>query len=316
MKRRTLSLCLSLTATTLVSSLPAKAASINFDDLQLISTRPIAFNEFLSFNGNPADNQGITGFLNPDPTAPDGGHFEITANSPPGDRAPYYTVGRQGSPEASGATRATSLEGGTGFSNFFDYINDNSLDLGNVGYGFGQKLGRDFTETWNLGDDLLGQDWLASPTSSVEERIYQADPNAVESFLVFNDIKFIEFNYSPFYVILDTGETMDFIDDLDIFITDAVVPRKASGLSPLLDGLAEAFLEDVNSRGGKVQLYVEDPGVPPSPPAFFDPVNSRVGFNVPFPLQIRVVNIPESSPFFGLVVVGVLGVLTKGKFQR
>jgi len=315
MKTRTISFCLGLTITTVISSLPAKAASINFDNLQLIPVRPIDSDNVLSFYGEPEDNQGQTAFLNFDPTAPDFGHREISKNSPPDQFAPYYTVGRQSSPEQSGATRATSLNGGTGFMNFFSYVNTNSIDLSRIGFGYGQKSDQAFTETWNLGDDLLGQDWLASPDSRIEERIYQANPNSVESFLVLDDMQFINFDYSPLYVVFDKGETVAFQDDAEIVVTEAVNAQKVSGLDPLLDGLAESFVQDVKLQGGKVQIFSEDSGVP-DPVPVIDPSTGFALFNLRLPLSIRAVQVPEPSAISGLFLVGTLGTLLNKRRQN
>ena len=315
MKTRTLPFCIGLTITTVISSLPAKAASFNFDDLQLIPVRPIDSDNFLSFNGEPEDNQGQTAFLNPDPTAPDFGHREISKNSPPDQFAPYYTVGRQSSPEQSGATRATSLNGGMGFMNFFNYINTNSIDLSRIGFGYGQKSDRAFTETWNLRDDLLGQDWLASPDSTIEERIYQANPNSVESFLVLDDMQFITFDYTPLYVVLDKGETVAFQDDAEIVLTEAVKAQKVSGLDPLLNGLAESFVQDVKLQGGKVQIVSEDSGVSEPVPAI-DPSTNFALFNLRLPLSIRAVQVPEPSAIGGLFLVGTLATLFNKRRQN
>lgn len=310
MKNQTISFYLGLTLTTAMSALPAKAAVFNFDEFQLIPVRPISSNHVLSFNGKPEDNQGQTAFLNSDPNAPDFGHREISKNSPPNQFAPYYAVGRQSSPEPTGATRATSLNGGMGFTNFFSYLNTNGIDLSSIGFGYGQKPGRDFTETWNLGDDLLGEDWLASPNSTIEERIYQAEPDAVQSFLVFNNIPFVNLDYSPLYVVFDKGETTSFQDDSEIVLTEAVKVQKISGLDPLINGLAETFLQDVNLNGGKVQLFSQDTGVA-DPVPIFDPNTGFLIINLRLPLTLSAVavQVPESSTVVGLFMVGTLGAL-------
>jgi len=316
MKTRTISFCLGLTITTVISSLPAKAASINFDDLQLIPVRPINSNNFLSFSGEPDENQGQTAFFNLDPSAPDSGHLEISKNSPPGNIAPYYATGRQSSPEQSNANRSGTLDGVTGFTNFFQYLNGNSINFHEIGFGYGQKNDRAFTETWNLGDDLLGQDWLASPDSTIEERIYQANPDAVESFLVINNTKkFINFGYSPLYAIFDQGATQSITDNTDIFLTQALMVQKVADLDPLTDGLANAFLLDVNLHGGKVQLVVEDSAVE-DPTPIFDPDTGYVIVNFPLPLTLRTVQVPEPSAIGGLFLVGTLGTLFNKRRQN
>lgn len=306
MKNNAFSLLLGLTVTTAFNSLPVKAASIDFDQLQLINTRPIESNYFLSFFGDQNDNQGQTAFFNSDPNAPDSGHVEISKNSPPGNIAPYYAIGRESSPLSIDSTRSTSLINTTGFDNFLNYLNDNSIHFNRIGFGYGPKSGNTFTETWNLGDDLLGQDWLASPDSTIEERIYQADPNAVESFLVLDDIKFINFDYSPFYVVFDKGETESFIDDTEVFWTNPMEVEKYSGLDPLTDGLANALLGDVNQSGNRIQLILEDSGVE-DPLPIFDPNTGYVFVNIRLPLELRAVSVPEPASVLGLFLVTLLG---------
>ena len=317
MKIRTLSFCLGLTMTTMVSSLPAQAASINLDELQLIPVRPIDSDHFLFFDGDPNNNEGQSPFLNFDPTAPDHGHAEISKNSTPGNVAPYYTTGRQSAPEQSGANRSATLEGTTGFTNFFNYLNNNNINFSEIGFGYGQKIDRDFTETWNLGDDLLGQDWLGSPDSTLEERIYQADPDAVESFLILGDTKFISFDYSPIYAILDKGETTQFDDDEDLFFTKRSRANKVEGLDPFIEGLADAFLEDVNLHGGGVQVVIEDSGVEDPVPTFVPGNPNYVQFNIRLPLTIRAVaQVPEPSTVMSLFLVGTFGALFNKRRQN
>lgn len=316
MKFNTLSLCLSL-GLSIISSLPASAASIDPDNLQLIPVTELDFDFALSFSGEPENNQGQTAIFNSDPTAPDFGHAEISQNSPPNQFAPYYTTGRQSSPEQSGATRATTLDGGMGFTNFFNYLNTNSLDSADIGFGYGQKDELPFTETWNLGDDILGQDYLASTDSTLEERIYQANPDNVESFLVFDDTKFINFGYSPFYVAFDKGETIAFSDDSEIVLTEVIGAQKTSGLNPFLDGLAEAFLLDVELQGGGLQIFSEDTGIA-EPVPIFDPSTGYATVNLPLPLSIRAVNVsvPEPSAIFSLFLVGILSNLLRKRPQN
>lgn len=308
---RTYSVSMLFTVTAALTTgfpLAVEAATFNYDQLQLIKTRPVESNNFLSFFGNPNDNQGLAAFVNLDPNAPAFGHTEISLNSP-GNPSPYYGVGRNSSPEESGATRTatlTELNFG-GFSNFVNYLTNNGISADSIGLSYGLKTGKKFTEAWNLGDDLFGEDWLASPTSTVEERIYQAAPDAVEIFLSLNDEKIINFGYSPFYVVLDYGETTAIEDDIDIFLTDIVPAKKQTGLSLLGDGLANAFLKDVSLGGGGIQTISESFGVE-EPPIV---INNGFGiFNLPFPVSLRTAplkSVPEPSSILGLLTIGSLG---------
>lgn len=290
------------------AQLPVRAASFDYDQLQLIPVRPIESSNTLSFFGDFNNNEGQSSYLNVDPTASDRGHLEISLNAS-GGPSPYYGVGRNSSPEENGATRAATLEGVNGFSNFANYLIDNSISLDSIGVGYGLAAGRDFTEAWNLGNDILGEDWLGSPTSTLEERIYQAEPDAVEIFVSFNDEKIINLGYSPFYIVLDYGETPAFADDFDAFLSDIVPATKQPGLSPLADGLAEAFLQDVKLAGGGVQSVTEIDGVVP------DIIRINNGFiisNVSIPFSLRAVarSVPEPSSVLGLLTLSSLGIFS------
>ncbi|WP_309731243.1 PEP-CTERM sorting domain-containing protein [Chamaesiphon sp. OTE_75_metabat_556] len=321
MKLSNFALLSSLASTSLaiVFSVPVQAASFNYNDLQLIQSRPLTFTNSLNFFGDPNSNQGYVAFLNVvDPTALDAGHAEISLNDLPGNIAPYYASGRNGSPLVSNtATRAATLNGINGFSNFSNYVTTNSISISDLGYGFGAKSNQDFRQTWNLGADVLGQNWLGSTTSNVEERIYAANPNAVERFMNFGTTKILQFGYSDEYAIFSFGATTSTNDDFDILFSNPVAVTKEAGLSPLLDGLADAFLADVNPNGGgRIQFVSEDPGAPTSSGSFQDPYFIA---NVRFPLSIRVVSesaataVPEPSGIGGLLLLGTFGLLNKLK---
>lgn len=274
----------------------------------MIKARPLPFTNSLSLFGDPANNEGYVAFFNVDPNVPDGGHFEIGLNDPPGNRAPYYASGRHVSPEIGNtATRSATLNGINGFSNFFNYLTNNSISFSDLGYSFGVKSNQDFRKTWNLGDDKLGQDWLASPTSTIEERIYTANPNAVEHFLSFGTTKILQFGYTPEYVAFDYGKTLSNDDDLEVLFSNPVSVAKELGLSPLLDGLADAFLADVNQNGGLVQFVTEDEGAPVLSASFNNPY---IIANVRYPLSIRIVSVPEPSTLIGILSLGALGLLS------
>lgn len=311
MRSRSFSIVFTVTtALTTGFSITAQAATFDFDQLELITTRPIESDTFLSFFGTQ------TGFFNPDRTAPDSGHLDISLNSP-GNPAPYYGTGIQSSPLAMGETRSGSLDGISNFTNFLSYLTDNNIDFSNIGFGYGQKADRDFTETWNLGEDLLGQDWLASPDSTIEERIYQADPNAVESFLTLGDTKFMSFSYTPLYAAFDYGETIEDGDNIEVIFTEVVTPEKGNNLDSLTDGLANAFLQDVTTNGGGVQFVLEDIGVADALPVF-DPNTGFVVVEFPLPLSMRAVSVPEPASIFGLLAIGSLSltsILKKAKSQ-
>jgi len=307
------SLVIGLTATAAVwTPLPAEAATFDYSRVENIDARPIDSDHVLNFFGDPSENEGFTAFFNLDFTAPDVGHIEISKNAP-GNIAPYYTTGRQASPEEpdSGSTRSASLNHVTGFSNFFSYLSDNSISLSTIGLGYGQKSDRDFRATWNLGEDKQGQDWFASPDSNLEERIYRANPDDVEIFISYEDTKILNFGYTDFYNILDYGDSVDNTDDFDIILTDPFTAEIVEGLDPFSAGLAQAFLVDIAEAGGGVQVVFEEAGVEDAPLMFGN------GFGVlsfPFPFTLRgvaIATVPEPSSVIGIFMLGALGALAR-----
>ncbi len=185
------------------------------------------------------------------------GHTETALNSPR-NPAPYYAAGIDFSPEnlvnPLGATRAaTLLNNITGFSNFSTFLTNNSIYVGRIGFSFGPKNG-DFTKSWNLGDDINGQNYFSSPTSSLEERIYAANLNEVESFLLLDTTKILSFGYSDIYSFLEYGATTAPSDDTEAIISDPFTVSKVAGLLGEFDGLANAFFIEIPT--GQVLHFV------------------------------------------------------------
>ncbi|MGK7949319.1 MAG: PEP-CTERM sorting domain-containing protein [Xenococcaceae cyanobacterium] len=303
----------SIATATIVPSLPVHAAAcetgdlFDFDSINFIDTRPINSNNCLRFFGervgqNDPDPQGFVayGF----------GHIETSLNAP-GNPAPYYAAGIDFSPEnLPGARRAaTLLDDITGFSNFDDFLTDNDISVDRIGFSFGPKDG-DFTKTWNLGADINGQNYFSSPTSTLEERIYSANPDDIEIFLLLDDTKVVNFGYSDIYSFLEYGGSVAADDDSEAIISDPFRAFKTEGLSGLSDGLADAFLADVGND--RVQLVSEDTGVVPDfvsvsdPFGPFDPIVS-----IRFPTQLRVVNVPEPSIMVSLLGLSVIAVSSR-----
>lgn len=288
----------------------------DFEQLRFIESRPIESDVLLEFQGLPSENQGFVGFFNQDPNAPDRGHTLVPLNSRvdiPGvpDNAPYYGTGRQGSPEdpSTNATRTASLVNGTGFSSFGNYLADNGIGVGDIGFAFGQKEDRNVRQTWNLGDDEFDEDWFATPDSPIEERIYRANPNDVELGLFNGTTKIVDFSYSDYYAVVDYGPTTEFQDDIESNFTDPLRVNKVSGLSALDEGLADAFIEDVFAAGNRVQIVNSFDG---------DDLLQRTGdgldiFVLPFPLELRVVSVPEKPLTWGLLMFGVLAAISRRK---
>ena len=313
------SILVGLTSTVaIVAPLPVKAVTFDFDQLQYISSRPIDSAYRLDLLGTPSENQGYLGFFNVNPNAPDAGHGDISLNAS-GNGAPYYTTGRQASPQLppNGATRTASAIAIAGFPSLSSYLSNNAINLSELGFGFGQKSDRSFTTTWNLGGDKLGQDWFASQTSKIEERIYKANPDDVELFLSYGANKIVDLGYSDIYSVLDYGATTQVIDDIDVGYTDPTQPTKVTGLDPLTDGLANAFLQDVATEGGGVQVFIEDNQVDDSNVVFNN--NGFNIFNLRFIGSLRAVPIaavPEPSHALGLLMFGSLIAVSRRKKHK
>ncbi len=318
MSKRYLSLLLGITAigtATLGSSEPVSAATMScetgdlfdFDSIQYIETRPINSNNCLRLFGNreganDPDPQGVVGYRV--------GHEELSLNAPPPpfNRAPYYVAGMDFSPEnVPGARRAASLlDEITGFTNFANFLTDNEIDPDRIGFSFGPVDG-DFNKSWNLGEDINGQNYFSSPNSSLEERIYAANPDEVSSFLLLDDTKIINFGYSDIYSFLEYGDSTESEDDLDAILSDPFDASKVEGLSGDFDGLANAFLADLGTD--QIQLVSEDAGVTPD----FVFTNPELGIlnpvvSIRFPAQLRIVSVPEPSITFSLLGLSFLAV--------
>ena len=298
------------------------AASFDYDRLSLFSARPIESDSVLSFFGDVSNNEGYTLVNNIDPTAFDSGHVSIAQNALPGG-AGYYTMGRDASPDPNTAgERSATLESIDGFPNLTNYLQDNNIPLNSIGYSYGQKVNRDFTQTINLGEDLLGQDWLATPDSPIEERIYQANPDDYNGFLTLGNTPIIIFDYSPTYFAVDNGETLDFTDNTNVFLSDARPAFKADGLNSLESGLADAFLEDMFAAGGLIQEVSEDVLRPDQVQTSFVEIGDETYdiTYIGFPVTIRAVgetaSVPESSSTLALMLLTGCGVSTYLKQQK
>ncbi|MBH8567011.1 hypothetical protein I8748_33515 [Nostoc sp. CENA67] len=309
MRTHLLATILGLTTVSLCTSLRVQAATFDYDQLKNISSRPINSNNRLTFSGDPFQNQGYTVFSNLNPTSLDSGHPVISLNGV--GKAPYYVTGRQGSPEVppSGATRATSATEIAGFPTFSNYLKNNGILLDSVGFGFGQKSDHDFIKTWNLGDDILGKDWFGSPNSNIEEKIYKANPDDVEVFLTFGTQKIVSFGYSDIYAAINYGSTTSVSDDSDVAFTDPITATKVTGLDPVGDALANAFLQDVAVGGGKIQLVHEE--YQPDETNFilgngFGGINLRFGASIQV---VRPTTVPEPSSALGFLMFGALNAI-------
>jgi hypothetical protein len=300
---------LGLTATAVVlTPITAEAVTFDYSRLENISARPIESNDILTLSGTPSQNQGYIAFSNQDPNAPDAGHVGI-GGALSGGRVAYYATGRDNSFDGGGATTSTSLENITGFSNFFNYLNSNNILPSTIGVSFGQKDDRDITKTWSLGEDKLGQDWFVNADSTVGEAINRANPDDVEIYLSYGTTKIINFGYTDFYTVS--------AEDVNIILGDPIPAFKVAGLDPLASGLADAFLLDVATGGGSVQL-VSEAELEASDVSFSNSNGFDV-INISLPLEVRVVkskSVPEASSVLGVLMFGILGTATRMAKQK
>ena len=316
MRNSSLSLFLGVTATALVlTPTRAVAQTFDFNRVENLSIRPIESDSVLSFFGDRTRNEGYITFRNSDTTAPDAGHIDLR----PGiDNASYYIVGPGRSPDpATRGTRTASLEGLTGLTNLSNYLKQNDIPLSSIGIDFIPKSDRDVTKTWNLGEDKLGQDWFGSPDSTIEESIFQANPDDVENFLTFGTTKIIDLGYTPAYFISVNDNPGSAVGNFNIFLTDPTPAFKVPGLDPLASGLADAFLQDVAAGGGLVQQVSID-----QPELSDFSFSSSQGYEiitVSYPLELRIVgstSVPESSSVLGLFMLGALGTVARMTSQK
>ncbi|MBD2531807.1 hypothetical protein H6G97_20290 [Nostoc flagelliforme FACHB-838] len=261
----------------------------------------------IDFFGDINENEGNVGFSSLDPSAPDYGHIEISKNSL-GFNSSYYVTGREGSPEPfNQAVKSGSMTGINGYNNFSNYLTSNGIAFKDIGFGFSQKSDRSFTQTWNLGDDILGKDWYGSPDSTVEELIYKANPDNVDFSLFYQTTKIVDFSYSDIFVAADEGPTISFEDNNFFVFTNPVTARKEADLALLENSLADAFLSDVASLGGEVRVIWNSAGAPES----FDFITTdKYGiqyFSIPGSIQAVAKPVPESSYIPGILVLGFIG---------
>ena len=218
----------------------------------------------ISLSGDLAQGYGVAGYMNEVEGNANSGHLleNVVLNAPvipdgPGSRnltAHYYVSGREAGPFANGATDTAFASGLNGMNSTGNYVNNQALNLNLLTFRFGPNNGQPNTSTWNLGGDQLNVDWSGNLASSVEERIYKANPADVSSGLYFDGTKILDFGYSDIYEILDYGGTQLGNDDTISAYSNPVSASKEAGLNPVNDGLADAILADIVVAGGKIQL--------------------------------------------------------------
>lgn len=251
---------LPLTLTALFGLTPPAFSQFNFE-------LPLDTGIGLHLLGNPAaggNDAGIVGFHRFVDGQADSGHAvqNVVLNapttgfpSPYNYRADYYIAALGNGPNAANPNHpAAKATGQSGLTQLDAFMTINALVYSDIAFFFGPKAGEDLTETWNLGADIISQDWYGDLTSSVEERIYQANPDNVVVGLAYQGMPIIEFGYSALYEILDYGPTAENDDDTIQAFSDPVAATAVDALAGDALGLATAFLADVNANGGLVQL--------------------------------------------------------------
>lgn len=221
----------------------------------------------LGFTGDPNAGYGITGYRNYQLVQFNTGHLVsgVIQNAPNPPWPPqnlfyadYYITGINNSPFSKPAEGIAAARATTSYNlNYLPaYIADNSLSYGSIRFHFGQT-GRapNLQNSWNLGADDLGVEWTGNLTSPIENRIYTANTALVETSLYYNDTKIIVFGYSPLYEIINYGGTEDPADDIIQAYSNKVTAQIVDGLGGHALGVAQAFMQDVVSGGGYVQLY-------------------------------------------------------------
>lgn len=219
----------------------------------------------LQLSGNPnLETTGIMGFHRLATAQVDSGHSieGVILNAPstgfgsPYDyRAEYYIADYGHGPYSGNVTDpAARATGQQNLVNFDGAMQNEGANYGDITFYFGPAAGQGLTATWNLGNDTLGQDWYGDLSSSVEERIYTANPAQVTVGLAYLGQPIVTFGYSDLYEIINYGATANTNDDTIQAYSDAVSVFAVAGLGVAEQALADAFLADVAAGGGAAQL--------------------------------------------------------------
>jgi hypothetical protein len=248
--------------------------------------------------------EGVAGFSSIAPGAPDYGHglgAAAVQNSPEGTRAYYYLSGMERTPAGETDTaHGTSLSGMASTAGYF-LANSGSATLFTLRFG---SAGADPARTWNLGADDNGLNWFGNPGSTLEERIYQADPSEVRASLFYQGDELLIFSYSDLYMAIDYGPTQNPNDDTIRAFSDPVAATKASGLAGFNDGLADALLADIGANGGGVQLNFHNI----QPATRNDLVDDNYLYGTfAFDGALQLVPVPEPAATAALSGLGLLG---------
>lgn len=275
----------------------------------------------LNLVGNHADGFGITGYRNAVTGQPNSGHVVtgVIQNAP--DTAPpphppvaldyyadYYISGRSSAPfYDAGSPAAAAATSATGMTHLTTYLTVNTLSFNSVRFDFGAVGGAaNLQNSWNLGADSFGNEWTGNMASPIENRIYAANSGQVETYLLFNAERIVNFGYSNLYEIINYGPTSGPGDDSIQAYSDAVSATIVPGLAGEALGVAEAFLADVAAGGGSVQLYFDtfQAAAYTDTPQFYVDTN-YLAANYDFSGSIMIV--PEPSAWG--VWVGVFGAM-------
>ena len=181
------------------------------------------------------------------------GHAITALHSPGGTVAYYYMMGAESAGISGGGyTDTAAATSTTGMGSTAAFVASNTLNLANLTVRF-MPTGA-ASAAWNLGTDTLGVNYFQSGSSTIEERIYTANPGSVQASLYYAGTRLISFGYSPINMIIDYGASTAGSDDTIQAYTSPVGFDVVSGLSGTSLGLAQALSNDFTAGGGLVQL--------------------------------------------------------------
>lgn len=205
--------------------------------------------QYLTFSSSAT--QGTVGFNQTGKFAGAGngkGHLITSSNVyPAGSPAPYYLTGRERAPQTTPGDATAQVSAVAGFSNFTAAMQSLGLVLSDFKFNYGQR-GTNCTQTWNLEADTLDTDYWLSPASTVEERVYRAQPDQVEMLITYQNTPWIYLSYSPLFWTVDYA-TVSALDDVTKCFSNPMQATPASNLSGAALATAQAFLQDVGSGG-------------------------------------------------------------------
>ncbi|MGN6555132.1 MAG: hypothetical protein ACTHLW_15600 [Verrucomicrobiota bacterium] len=243
--------------------------------------------QYLTFSSSAT--QGTVGFNQTGTLAGAGngmGHLITSSNAyPAGSIAPYYLTGRERPPQTTSVDATAQASAVAGFSNFTAAVQSLGLVLGDFKFNYGQR-GTNYTQTWNLETDTFDTDYWLSPASTVEERVYRAQPDQVEMLITYQNTPWIYLSYSPLFWTVDYT-SVSALDDVTKCFSNPMRATPASNLSGAALATAQAFLQDLGN-GGFLQARFD--GIQPAAQQTF--LKGFEGGNYSFTGKLQLVSVP------------------------